>query len=101
MAATPPRFSPDGTWFWTGTEWRTALSPDRRWRWDGYRWVPYQAPSGGGGAAAGITIGIVAGVFVVVLLVAGLVTIVLYTMGTQIANVFSNVAAALGATPSP
>lgn len=34
------QLSPDGEWFWDGTEWRVAYSPDRRWRWDGRSWVP-------------------------------------------------------------
>src|SRR5215469_6009895 len=32
--------SPDGEWFWDGTQWRAAYSPDRRWQWDGRSWVP-------------------------------------------------------------
>ena len=31
--------SPDGLWWWNGTEWVSALSPDGRWRWDGEHWV--------------------------------------------------------------
>jgi hypothetical protein len=38
------QFSPDGQWFWDGTQWRAAYSPDRRWRWDGVRWVPLGPP---------------------------------------------------------
>lgn len=30
--------SPDGLWWWNGTQWVSALSPDGRWRWDGERW---------------------------------------------------------------
>lgn len=36
--ARPVQFSPDGEWFWDGTQWRSAYSPDRRWRWDGAAW---------------------------------------------------------------
>jgi len=45
-----------------------------------------------------ITIAAFGGVLVLVALVA---FAVLFTMGSQIANVFSNVAAALGSSPSP
>ena len=37
----------------------------------------------------------------VLVLVSFLVIVILLTMGNQLANVFSNVAAALGASPSP
>jgi hypothetical protein len=99
----PTVFSPDGLWWWDGAQWRSALSPDRRWRWDGRAWVPagvLPARAGGGGAAAAVIVTVVA--FGGVLLLASIVVIVvLLTMGNQIANVFSNVAAALTSTPSP
>lgn len=44
----------------------------------------------------GVTVGIVLGAFGVIVLVSVVVIVVLLTMGNQIANVFSNVAAALG-----
>ncbi|GAC1509488.1 MAG: hypothetical protein NVS1B3_11570 [Candidatus Dormibacteraceae bacterium] len=47
--------------------------------------------------AIGITVAVFAGILI---LVAGITVVVLYTLGPQIANVFSNVAAALG-SPSP
>lgn len=31
--------SPDGLWWWNGTQWVSAISPDGRWRWDGAQWV--------------------------------------------------------------
>lgn len=94
----PPRFSPDGNWFWTGSEWTAAISPDRRWRWTGYQWVPNQPARGGGGAgaAAGITVAVVLGAVGVVVLVGFIVIVLLLVMGNQISNVFSNVQAALG-----
>lgn len=108
MGATPPqppsqvRFSPDGAWFWTGTEWKPAISPDRRWRWNGLQWVPNVVAAGTSpAAAAGITIGIIGGGFAVLVLVSIVVIVVLLTMGNQITNVFSNVVAALGASPTP
>ena len=101
MSALPPRFSPDGNWFWTGTEWRSALSQDRLWRWNGYQWVPNQARTTSTGAAVGITVGVVAGALAVVGVVSLITIVVLLTMGHQIANVFSNVVAALGSSPSP
>jgi hypothetical protein len=51
----------------------------------------------GAGAAIGITVVILLGI---VVLVGFITAVILYTMGNQIANVFSNVVAALG-TPSP
>ena len=93
-------FSPDGLWWWDGSEWKAAVSPDGMWRWNGQAWVPARpARSGGGGATAVVvTLLIFGGVLV---LVSVLVIVVLLTMGNQIANVFSNVAAALGSSPSP
>ncbi len=82
------------------------MSPDGRWRWNGTGWLPaspaqaYARPRRGGGAATAVIITIAA--FGGVLVLVALFTIaVLYTMGNQIANVFSNVAAALGSSPSP
>ena len=101
--ATPQtRFSADGFWWWDGKEWRPALSQDRLWRWNGQAWEPARLdparPSrGGAGVAIGITVAIFLGV---VALVALLTVVILLTMGSQLANVFSNVVAALG-SPSP
>ena len=98
------RFSPDGFWWWDGAGWRPAYSQDRLWRWDGQAWVPAAggtAPRSGGGGA-GLAIGLTIGAFALVLiLVFVVVLVILGTMGGQIANVFSNVAAALTSTPSP
>jgi hypothetical protein len=33
-------FSPDGYWFWDGSQWVSAHSPDGRWKWDGIGWRP-------------------------------------------------------------
>lgn len=95
--ATQTRFSADGFWWWDGAEWRPAISPDRLWRWNGQSWEPARLPAAppgrpGAGAAIGITIAIFLGVIVLVSLVT---VVILYTMGGQISNVFSNVAAAL------
>ena len=98
-----PTFSPDGLWWWDGTAWKPALSPDGRWRWDGTAWQPAQPgaqPRRGGGATTAVII-TVAAFGGIVLLVALVSAAVLYTMGGQISNVFSNVAAALGSSPSP
>jgi hypothetical protein len=98
----PPqtRFSDDGFWWWDGAAWKPAVSPDRLWRWNGQAWIPAQAPApaaaaprGDTGAAVLITVGVFLGVLV---LVSILVIVILLTMGNQIANVFSNVVAALG-----
>ena len=95
----PTLFSPDGMWWWDGSEWKAAVSPDGLWRWNGQAWVPARpVRSGGGATAVVVTIAIFGGVLVLVSL---LTIAVLYTMGNQIANVFSNVAAALGSSPSP
>jgi Flp pilus assembly pilin Flp len=93
-------FSPDGFWWWDGSAWKPALSEDRLWRWNGQAWEPSRLPpasSSGAGAGAGAAIGITVVVaFVLILvLVSIIVIVVLLTMGGQIANVFSNVAAAL------
>jgi hypothetical protein len=113
MAADPPgqgspqkpqALSPDGFWWWDGARWRSTLSADGRWRWDGRTWVPAapaRAPArGGGGAVTAVIITVVA-FGAVIVLVSILTIVVLLTMGNQLANVFSNVVAALGATPSP
>ncbi len=97
-AAVPQtRFSADGFWWWDGAEWRPALSQDRQWQWNGQAWEPARlsaAPRSGGGAGAAIWITVA--VFVGVLVLVALITVViLFTMGNQITNVFSNVAAAL------
>jgi hypothetical protein len=94
------KFSDDGFWWWDGVAWKPAVSPDRLWRWSGQTWVPAQAPAtpaapargGGAGMAVLITVAIFLGVLVVVSI---LVTIILLTMGNQIANVFDNVVTAL------
>jgi Flp pilus assembly pilin Flp len=95
------RFSADGFWWWDGAEWRPALSGDRMWRWNGHSWGPAR-PEGqrASRAGAGIAIGITAIFLGVIVLVSIVVVVVLLTMGNQIANVFVNVATALG-TPSP
>ena len=102
--ATPPtRVSADGFWWWDVAEWKPALSHDRLWRWNGQGWEPNRtvaAPGSGSGAGTAILITVLAFVGVLVL-VSILVIVVLLTMGNQIANVFSNVVAALGSGPSP
>jgi hypothetical protein len=92
------RFSADGFWWWDGAEWRPAVSPDGLWRWSGAGWVPARASAapGGSGNAVGLTIGLVLAFLGVLALVAIVVAAILYAMGPQISNVFSNVAAALG-----
>ncbi len=98
------RFSADGFWWWDGSEWRPALSQDRLWRWNGQTWEPAHlssVPTPGRGPGAGAAIGITVAIFLGIVVFVGLITAaVLYTMGNQIANVFSNVVAALG-SPSP
>ena len=82
-------------WWWDGAQWRPAISPDGMWRWDGRGWQPTQAYAprrGGGGTAVVVTVAAFAGV---ILLVSLFTLVVLLTMGNQIANVFSNVVAAL------
>jgi hypothetical protein len=44
-AAAPPQFSSDGTWFWDGRGWRSAITSDGRWRWDGRGWKAWSAGS--------------------------------------------------------
>src|SRR5881296_965723 len=81
---------------------RTAFSPDGMWRWDGSGWVPAGPGPARAGGGAGAAIGITVVAFIGILFLVSIVVIViLLTMGNQISNVFSNVAAALGATPSP
>ena len=96
------RFSPDGFWWWDGASWRPAYSEDRLWRWNGQSWVPAAAAPARSGGGVGLAIGLTVGAFALVLiLVVVVVLVILGTMGGQIANVFSNVAAALNSTPSP
>ena len=38
--ADTPQISPDGLWFWTGSEWKSLLSGDGSKRWDGHAWMP-------------------------------------------------------------
>ena len=77
------------------------MSADGRWRWDGTAWVPAPAAAPkGGGAGLAIVIAVLA-FGGILFLVAMFTAVILYTMGNQISNVFSNVAAALGSTPSP
>ena len=97
------RFSADGFWWWDGSTWKPTLSEDRLWRWNGQAWEPARFPatrsSGpGAGTAIGITVAVFLGIVGIVVIFAA---VVLYTMGAQISNVFSNVAAALTASPSP
>lgn len=33
------QLSPDGLWWWNGSQWVSALSPDGRWRWNGTQWL--------------------------------------------------------------
>ena len=97
------RYSADGFWWWDGANWQPAYSQDLLWRWNGQSWVPAAGPppASGGGGGAGLAIGLGVGLFVlVIVMVVVIVLVVLGTMGDQIANLFSNVAAAL-ASPSP
>jgi hypothetical protein len=99
-AAPAGRFSADGFWWWDGAAWKPAYSQDRLWRWTGASWVPAAAPPPRS-SNTGLFIGLGIGAFVlVVVVVALIVAAILYTSGPQIANVFSNMAAALG-SPSP
>ena len=96
------RYSADGFWWWDGANWQPAYSQDRLWRWNGQSWVPAVGqPSTAATGNAGLAIGLGIGLFVlVIVMVVVIVLVVLGTMGDQIANIFSNVAAALS-SPSP
>jgi hypothetical protein len=91
------RFSADGFWWWDGAEWRPALSQDRLWRWNGQAWEPARLAAGSTSrSGAGVAIGITVAIFLGIVVLVGIVTVVvLYSMGSQISNVFSNVTAAL------
>ncbi|MGH7763834.1 MAG: hypothetical protein ACREOM_05385 [Candidatus Dormibacteraceae bacterium] len=92
--AAQTRFSADGLWWWNGAEWKPAISPDRLWRWNGQAWEPSVAAAKGAGigVAIGLTLAMFAGVLVLVSIIT---VVVLLSMGGQIANVFSNVLAAM------
>jgi hypothetical protein len=100
--AAPPvsaqtRFSADGFWWWDGAEWKPAMSHDRLWRWNGQGWEPANPiVAREPGSSVGLTLGLVGGFVSILVLVSLVVVAVLLTMGGQIANVFSNVVAALG-----
>ena len=36
------QLSPDGLYYWDGTQWQTTLSHDGRTRWNGSEWIPVQ-----------------------------------------------------------
>jgi uncharacterized RDD family membrane protein YckC len=40
MASQPPLKSPDGQWFWDGSQWRSLLSADGQTIWNGKTWDP-------------------------------------------------------------
>jgi hypothetical protein len=40
---TPVVVSPDGRFWWSGSQW-LPVSDDGRWRWDGTRWLPMEMP---------------------------------------------------------
>ena len=91
-------FSPDGFWWWDGSSWKAALSEDRLWRWNGQSWEPSRLPpasASGAGAGAAVGVAVVFAFMAILVLVSIVVIVVLLTMGNQIANVFSNVVAAL------
>ncbi|TMF40780.1 MAG: DNA polymerase IV [Chloroflexi bacterium] len=105
----PPRrqtmFSPDGFWWWDGSQWKAAVSADRLWRWNGQAWEPNRAvaapPRGGGGGTATAVVVTILGFAAVAVLVSILVIVALLVMGNQLSNVFENVVTALGASPTP
>jgi hypothetical protein len=40
MLRDEPSLSPDGRWWWTGSQWVSARSADGQWQWDGRSWQP-------------------------------------------------------------
>jgi len=90
-------FSPDGFWWWDGSQWKAAVSADRLWR---NRGAAAPARAGGGGTATAVVVTIL-GFAAVAVLVSILVIVALLAMGNQLSNVFENVVTALGASPTP
>src|SRR5438094_8116023 len=80
-------FSPDGMWWWDGSQWRPAISPDGKWRWDGRAWVPAGPgpPRAGGGAGAAVGVTVVALIGILLLVSIGVLAALL-TLATRISN---------------
>jgi len=96
MGELPQRLSPDGHWWWDGSDWRSVVSPDGWWRWNGERWVAARAQPQRAGPRTGMLVALIATGAVVVLVAASVLTYAVVTGLNNVQKVTSSSTAAGG-----